>query len=317
MRGLSDSRFTAVLSHPLLTPDQEISLGRQVQAMMRLHAIRQALQDQTGAVEVSKDEWAAEAGMTRLELQRALRLGLSARDKLVRCNMRLVASLAAPLQTRCRTCDIHDLVSMGAIGLIRAAEGFDPARGYRFTTYATGWIRQSIARGIVATDRPVRIPDVPTGAIYAMKREASMAAARGEVVSLEEAWHRLGNRKPGIDSIREAIQAWNVGSLDWQPNGSTSPLLDTIASSDPEDEAEYQYLGGYSRATVHSAIEQLSPDHAQSLIRFFGIDGKGGATAAEIAAETGASARVVSQQIRFAIKRLRQSLTSTPSQAVS
>jgi RNA polymerase primary sigma factor len=92
-----------------------------------------------------------------LELaQRIERGDLVAKERLINCNLRLVVSIARRYQGHGLT--LNDLVQEGMLGLIRAAEKFDWRKGFRFSTYATLWIRQAIQRGLDNTGRPVRIP---------------------------------------------------------------------------------------------------------------------------------------------------------------
>lgn len=123
----------------LLTPAQEIELARQVQAMQSLIAD------------------SPDGPYDRLQ-QRIMRIGKRAKDKLILCNMRLVVQVAKKYLPRARSMGMEDLLQEGVLGLIRAAEKFDPARGFRFSTYSYWWIRQGITRGIAMYDRSIRLP---------------------------------------------------------------------------------------------------------------------------------------------------------------
>jgi len=126
---------------PLLTASQEIQLGRQVKRYVELKGLPE---DQLSEAQ-----------------KRQLKAGLRAKEKLVKSNMKLVASVARKmlLKANPKTLTFSDLLQEGAIGLSRAAELFDPERGYKFSTYSYWWIRQAMSRAIYGTDRMIRVPD--------------------------------------------------------------------------------------------------------------------------------------------------------------
>ncbi|MEO1003756.1 MAG: sigma-70 family RNA polymerase sigma factor [Cyanobacteria bacterium J06638_7] len=128
----ADRWIDAASRYPLLTAEQELHLGRQ---------IREWLDHPDG----------------RDDCPSAIRKrGIRARNRVVQCNLRLVATLALRKRLGPHTL-LEDLLQCGALGLQRAAEKFDPARGYKFSTYAFWWIRQAMQRA-AETDRPVRLP---------------------------------------------------------------------------------------------------------------------------------------------------------------
>ena len=116
---------------PLLTPAEEIELGNQVQAMM------QFTQDNTLEID--------EASLTTKD-RRMLRIGRRAKERMMKANLRLVVSVAKKYQGK--GLELLDLIQEGSLGLERAVEKFDPTRGYKFSTYAFWWIRQSMTRAI-------------------------------------------------------------------------------------------------------------------------------------------------------------------------
>lgn len=126
---------------PLLTPEEEITLGRQVQAMVRLQEAK------------------AGGKYTKAE-QLTIRRGRRARDRFVSANIRLVVTVAGKFERWMARLDmsVEDMIQEGCIGLTRAAERFDPERGYKFSTYAYWWIRQGIQRAIYQQGRGVRLP---------------------------------------------------------------------------------------------------------------------------------------------------------------
>jgi RNA polymerase nonessential primary-like sigma factor len=123
---------------PLLTVQEEIECGRRIQAWM---PYKDLPEDQLTPAQ-----------------RRLAKRGLRARDRMVNGNLRLVTSVARKTMPFHRHLSFHDICQEGAIGLLRAAEKFDPTRGYKFSTYAYWWIRQAINRAASDQDRTIRLP---------------------------------------------------------------------------------------------------------------------------------------------------------------
>ena len=121
---------------PLLTAAEEIELGNQVQAMMRL------LEE-------------GDRTFTDQE-QRTIKIGKRSKARMMKANLRLVVSVAKKYQSK--GLELLDLIQEGSLGLERAVEKFDPTRGYKFSTYAFWWIRQSMTRAIACQSRTIRLP---------------------------------------------------------------------------------------------------------------------------------------------------------------
>ena len=129
----------------LLKPHEEVVLGRQIQKGVAYENTRDHLQLMRG-YEPTNEEWAIALGMDQEELSKELGRASKAKMAMLAANLRLVVSVAK--RYRFQKLSFQDLIQEGTFGLVKAAEKFDPERGFKFSTYATWWIKQSIMRGI-------------------------------------------------------------------------------------------------------------------------------------------------------------------------
>ena len=199
---------------PLLTAAEEIELAHHVQAMKKLLEITE------------------EKRTTRQKHQ--IRMGKRARDRMMAANLRLVVSVAKKYQGK--GLELLDLVQEGSLGLERAVEKFDPTRGYKFSTYAFWWIRQSMTRAIACQSRTIRLP-VHLSERLATIRKVSLDLAHklGAMPSRLEIAEEMEIEVEELDSILR--QALTTSSLDAPVNGDEgrSFLGDLIADSSLEE----------------------------------------------------------------------------------
>ena len=125
---------------PLLSREQEIIYGKQVQQMMALLEAKEALRKEIDH-EPSLSEWAARVNQSETEINHLMVQGKRAKQKMIEANLRLVVAIAKKYQKR--NMEFLDLIQEGTLGLERGVEKFDPMRGYKFSTYAYWWIRQA------------------------------------------------------------------------------------------------------------------------------------------------------------------------------
>lgn len=147
--------FKEMARYPLLKPDEEVELARRVRFLEEVKELQAALELESGA-QPSKGELASQLEMTEKQLESRLYQGRVAKRKMIRSNLRLVVSIAKRYLNR--GVPFLDLIQEGAMGLNRAAEKFDPDKGYKFSTYAYWWIRQAITRAIANDARTIRLP---------------------------------------------------------------------------------------------------------------------------------------------------------------
>ncbi len=147
--------FKEMARYPLLKPDEEVELAQKVKIVSDIEKKRRELAETSGS-SPNKQELADAFGITVKELDRKLYQGRVAKRRMIRSNLRLVVSIAKRYLNR--GVPFLDLIQEGAIGLNRAAEKFDPNKGYKFSTYSYWWIRQAITRTIANDARTIRLP---------------------------------------------------------------------------------------------------------------------------------------------------------------
>ncbi|MGB3295129.1 MAG: RpoD/SigA family RNA polymerase sigma factor [Phormidesmis sp.] len=147
--------FKEMARYPLLKPDEEIELARQVRIILELEERSQEMSDRLSR-QPHLAELAESFGCTEKQLKQRLQKARAAKRRMIRSNLRLVVSIAKRYLNR--GVPFLDLIQEGALGLNRAAEKFDPDKGYKFSTYAYWWIRQGITRTIANDARTIRLP---------------------------------------------------------------------------------------------------------------------------------------------------------------
>jgi RNA polymerase primary sigma factor len=178
----------------LLDQAAVIALAEKIKAGARVEAVQRTLAREAGR-RPTLPEMAARLRLDEAAVQRAVNAGTVAKNDLVAANLRLVASVARQVQaskTGTAGLALDDMIQEGSVGLIRAAEKYDAARGYRFSTYATWWVRASVLRAITTQSRPIKVPSSIVEDYARIEKERARQVAAGA-------------RAPDDDAVAAAI----------------------------------------------------------------------------------------------------------------
>jgi len=226
----------------LLRADEEIELARKIADLLQLEELANQFEEDNGHYPDNK-EWAALVEMPLIKFRRRLMLGRRAKEKMVQSNLRLVVSIAKKYMNR--GLSFQDLIQEGSLGLIRAAEKFDHEKGYKFSTYATWWIRQAITRAIADQSRTIRLPVHLYETISRIKKTT-------KILSQEF------GRKPTEEEIAESMEM-TIEKLRFIAKSAQLP----ISLETPIGKEEDSRLGDF----IEADIENPDQDVAKNLLR--------------------------------------------------
>jgi RNA polymerase primary sigma factor len=284
---------------PLLTGKQEVALAQRVEAGLRAAERIVALEDEYG-----------EAGIPAVRLrpeERLVATGLAAKQELINANLRLVVSIAK--RYRNRGMAFLDLIQEGNLGLMRAVDKFDYTKGFKFSTYATWWIRQAITRAIADQARTIRIPVHMVETINKVGRvQRQLLQEFGREPTVEELSVRV---EMPAGRVREILRiSQDTVSLE-QPMGdeedfNLGDVIEDQSAVVPADAAARTLLN----EAVKQALNELS-DREQQVVRLrFGLDDGQVRTLEEVGREFGVTRERIRQIESKVLAKLRHPIRS-------
>lgn len=295
MSSLSDF-LGEIGRHELLTPEQELTLGREVQAMVALNERCQQAGGNGPECEYSSAE------------KKRFKAGGRAKNQMITANLRLVVNLAKRYQGK--GLDLLDLIQEGTLGLTRAVEKYDPKRGHRFSTYAYWWIRQGLNRALSTQSRTIRIP------VNINEKLTKLRAAKSRLMQ-ELGVHPSTNQiaiqmKIPLEEVEELL-ACELRSITVSLQGAVKSKADPSELVDilPSEEVPPMELAELAErsASAWSLLDKsnLTPKERTILSLRFGLDGSNEwRTLAEVARQMNCSREYCRQVVQRALRKLRK-----------
>jgi RNA polymerase primary sigma factor len=230
------------------------------------------------------------------------RRGLRARDRLITGNLRMVGHVAQRAQHGSgKALALEDALQVGAIGLQRAAEKFDPARGYKFSTYAFWWIRQAISREAELSSRTIRLPSGFASQVGRLEgARERLAGQLGRMPTSSELATAVGMAVPELLELSRRGQGCLSLDVHYGEDDTGSSLVDIVASPSAPDDPQ--------RAELLARIHNLEPELAQLVKMRWGI-GQPARSSKELAAALGVTTHRIHQRLRHAESLLRRNVT--------
>jgi RNA polymerase primary sigma factor len=283
---------------PLLTAEQEVELAKRIEA--GLYA-EQLLHD--------AEHGRPLAAARRRELELVAADGAAAKEHMVRANLRLVVSVAKKFSGR--DVPFLDVVQEGNLGLIRAVEKFDYARGYKFSTYAMWWIRQAIQRGLGELGRTVRLPVHVVEELTRLNRiERTLHTQLGREPTLEELAEETDRPVEKVVELRRLAR--HPISLDTPVGDDGDTLIgDLIEDDDAVQAADAAEFAALTKQ-LHELVESLPPRQATIVAMRYGLHDGRPRTLQEIAVHLGLTRERVRQLEKEALAELRHPDRSAP-----
>ncbi|KAG5190010.1 RNA polymerase [Tribonema minus] len=303
------SRMSAI---DLLKPEEEVTLGRHIQLGLEWEAAKEELAVRLER-QPSRAEWAAHMGVDEDTLKLIMIRSSRAKTTMISANLRLAVSIAK--RYKHRGLALSDLVQEGSFGLMKAAERFDPDKGFKFSTYATWWIKQSIMRAIADQSRTIRLPVHVHDLLNSIKRATrELSLELGRTPTDEELSLRLQVPTQKIEFYREAARS--VLSMEQSLNnarkgsaaslGGKSDMTLEDSLRDPEPLPEDRTQQSMLKENMSQLLGTLSPREQEVVRLRFGLDDGRARTLEEIGQVFCVTRERVRQIESRALQKLRQ-----------
>lgn len=242
----------------------------------------------------------------RASVERLVQDGRRAFEDLIRHNVRLVVDYVKAYvpATRRRTVEFDDLVQEGMLGLMRAAEKYDHRLGYRFSTYATWWIRQTVERALANQGSTIRIPVHVQEQLNDLRKLRARFEEAGVVPTARKLAKASGVTEAHVAGLLAAEARMATSSLDAPVGTSDLPRVEVLGAGRADDVFQAAVESERQRLLEAAMADRLGVRQASVLRRRFGLDGRGGATLEEISVEFGLTRERIRQIQKAAMERL-------------
>jgi RNA polymerase primary sigma factor len=272
---------------PLLTAADEVDLAKRIERCRWAH-------EEMARGEVTENR--------QQELDRFISDGQNARERMIRANARLVISVARRYVGR--GLPITDLIQEGNIGLMRAIRNFDYHRGFKFSTYATWWVRQAISRALADQSRTIRLPAYLSDQVGRLRRvQADLQQRLGRAPTSEELAEVMGIAPTRVNQMIESIaQPMSLEApISEEEEGDLGDVLEDINALNPEEAV----MDSMTNDEVRTQLNDLPSRERQVLELRYGLGGIEPLTLAEVGQRLGITRERARQLEMQAIERLR------------